>query len=94
MVNGGLSTLFWCRWRVYASAYPVSDILPAEELEQLAVEETEEAKRAKAIASREEVYQATLQELAKIQPFENVVRFLAQSQCMYVACVVPCVVCG
>lgn len=62
------------RWRVYASAYPVSDILPAEELEQLAVEETEEAKRAKAIASREEVYQATLQELAKIQPFENVIR--------------------
>jgi hypothetical protein len=66
----------------------VSDILPAEELEQLAAEETEEAKRAKAIASREEVYQATLQELTKIQPFENVVRFLAQSQCMSR---VPCV---
>jgi pre-mRNA-processing factor 39 len=62
------------RWKIYASAYPVNDILPAEEKEQLAAEESDEAKRAKAIASREGVYQTTQQELAKIQPFENVLR--------------------
>jgi len=65
------------RWKVYASAYPVGDILSPEEKQQLGDLETDEAKRAKTIARREEVYQATQQELTRIHPYESVVCFFS-----------------
>jgi len=65
---------YYERWKVYASAYPVGDILSPEEKQQLGDLETDEAKRAKTIARREEVYQATQQELTRIHPYESVLR--------------------
>lgn len=53
------------------------DILTDEEKDLIAGEETEDAKRSKITQSRESVYQAAQQALAKIQPYESVVSDIA-----------------
>ncbi len=70
--NTDICYMHACRWRTYASAYPVENLItPEDELDK--EEGDEAALRAKIISMREEIYNATSLELQKIQSYESIV---------------------